>query len=174
MFESTVRMLLIKPPLSAAFLLDPTNELLMRNRGDLPRPQLPFPPLDLVIGNVRSRGRQCVEEFGGQRGALTLGQRQRLLFDFCEVHTAKIQTPAAVCNRSQVNAPASPARPLPGNSYFWRTAARSVSSIGLKTSSLTTSATRSRQWTTKGDPFPQHNMLRLFRLPGVQEPRSCA
>ena len=51
--------------------MDTTNELLMRNRGYQPRVQLPFPPLDLIIGHVRSRGRQYVKEFSGQRGALT-------------------------------------------------------------------------------------------------------
>jgi len=40
------------------------------------------------------------EDFVIGRGSLTLSQSQCLLFDFCEFHTAKIQTPVAVCHRS--------------------------------------------------------------------------
>lgn len=75
----------------------------MRNRHHLPGFQFPFPALDLVIGNIRSRGRQRVQELCDQRSAFRLGQGQRFVFNFGELHAANIQIVVTACNRSEAD-----------------------------------------------------------------------
>ena len=82
---------------------DTAHELLVRNRGYLARIQLAFALFDFLIGDICSRRRQRVEEFGGQRRAFTLGQSHSLQFDFCKCHRANIQTRVAACNRDEGN-----------------------------------------------------------------------
>src|SRR5580765_4859006 len=88
----------------------------MRNSGHLSRLQLSFASLDLIIRDISVRRRQGVEKFGGQESAFTFGQRQRLLFNFCEFHGVNLQTPL----RPATIARGSDAVPWPfGESYLW-------------------------------------------------------
>ena len=70
----------------------------VHQRSDLPRFQLPFPFLDFVIRDLRSRGGQRIQEFRGQRSALRLRQSQCRVLDFGEIHTLTLQTFIAAGN----------------------------------------------------------------------------
>ena len=76
-----------------------TDELLMGNRGHLPRFQLPLTLLNLLIRHVRSRRRQRVKESCDKRGAIQIGKRQGFLFNFDKFHNDTIQPSVRLCKR---------------------------------------------------------------------------